>query len=68
MKKFLLIAGDNYYPSMGTGNWIYTFASYEEAKQQVSEIEPYRNRIRYRIGNREYDWFEIVNLDDWINC
>lgn len=63
MKKFLLIAGYNYYPSMGTGDWIYTFASYKEAKQQVSKIEP----DRYRIGNREYDWFRIVNLDDWIN-
>ena len=35
MKTYLLIAGDNYYPSADTGDWVGCFSTYEEAKAQV---------------------------------
>jgi hypothetical protein len=38
-KPFLLIAGDGYYPSSGTGDWIDCFGTYEEAKEQVEVIQ-----------------------------
>jgi hypothetical protein len=34
-KPYLLIAGDCYYPSSDTGDWIGCFETYEEAKAQV---------------------------------
>lgn len=38
-KPFLLIAGDGYYPSSGTGDWIDCFETCEEAKEQVEVIQ-----------------------------
>ena len=53
MKKFLLIAGDDYYPRAGTDNWIGCFATREEAENA--------------IANEEADWYQIINLEEWIN-
>lgn len=39
-KPYLLIAGDNYYPSADTDDWIGCFSTYEEAKAQV-EVKEY---------------------------
>jgi len=38
MKYFLLIAGDNYYPSGDTGDWIECYETYEEALNTITEI------------------------------
>lgn len=38
-KPFLLIAGDCYYASAGTGDWIGCFETCEEAKSQVEVIQ-----------------------------
>ena len=38
MKFFLLTAGDNYYPRRGTGDWIATFETLEEAEAVVTEV------------------------------
>ena len=54
-KRFLLIAGENYYPSEGTGDWIGCFETEEEAKDHMNLLS---------VGNR-YDWHEIVDLLDW---
>lgn len=53
MKKFLLIAGDDYYPRAGTDNWIGCFATREEAENAMA--------------NEEADWYQIINLEEWIN-
>lgn len=82
MKRFLLIAGDNYYPVGGTGDWIDTYATREEAAAQVVEVKhevlfksgPRKNQVKtyyssYHLkdrGQRVIGWHEIVDLLDWI--
>lgn len=66
MKPFLLIAGSWYYPSPRTGDWIDTFSSREEALQKV-KIDEYDDD-KFTIDNEVgYDWYEIVDLREWIN-
>ena len=61
MNWILLIAGDNYYPSADTGDWIGCFPTVDEAKSKVT-LENYR----VIISGRKYDWYEIVDLRDWV--
>ena len=66
MKKFLLIAGDSYYPSAATGDWIGCFSSREEAESQIIVIqEDLFGRIS--INGTRCDWYEIVDLEEWMN-
>ena len=58
MKHYLLIAGDNYYPSAHTGVWISCYETEEEAKEKWEEIS------KQKCG---YDWYEIVDLREWMN-
>jgi hypothetical protein len=55
MKPYLLISGYNYYPSSRTGDWIDCYETEEEARKKWEEI----------LHN--YDWYEIVDLRDWMN-
>ena len=75
-KPYLLIAGHQYYPSSGTGDWIAFFDTYEEAKEEaIAVIVPkYHNKKfgdemvdKYSIRGANYDWYEIVDLRDWMN-
>ena len=59
MKPYLLIAGDDYYPSSRTGDWIDCYETKEEAGEKWEEIS---SKSKYR-----YDWYEIVDLRDWMN-
>lgn len=61
MKYFLLIAGDQYYPSSGTSDWIDTFPSNEEAESAVE-----KNGETYKIRGSNYDWYYVINLQEWI--
>jgi hypothetical protein len=54
MKRYLLIAGDDYYPDHGDGDWIGCFETYEDAYDF------------YSMHHRERDWYEIVDLWEWI--
>lgn len=64
MKYFLLIAGEGYYPKMGTGDWIACFETEEEAKFKVKSAGIYESSCL--IGDREYDWHRIVDLREWM--
>jgi len=79
MKYFLLIAGDAYYPRGGTSDWKKTFSTLEEAENSVSKVEHkitiskgYRKGqevveyTTYMIDGREYDWYEVVDLKEYI--
>jgi hypothetical protein len=57
-KHYLLIAGDNYYPSAYTGDWIACYETKEEAQEKWEEIS---SKSKYR-----YDWYEIVDLRKWM--
>lgn len=79
MKNFLLMAGDNHYPEIGTKNWIGFFETFEEANNRIQTIEEYeyftkgqkKGQIKsttkkYLANGRSIDWYEIVNLEAWI--
>ena len=79
MKYFLLIAGNSYYPQVGTDNWIGCFETFEEANSKASIIEHKRVITRgknkgqeeitgksYRIGESIFDWFDVVDLRKWM--
>lgn len=51
MKRFLLLAGMNYYPSHGTGDWVDTFDTHEEAAE--------------RARARDCNWYCVVDLQEW---
>jgi len=57
MKPYLLIAGDNYYPSAYTGDWVACYATEEEAKEKWEELS------KNKYSN---DWYEIVDLREWM--
>lgn len=51
MKRYLLFAGDTYYPAGGWGDFVYQFADLEEAKLYASE----------KLNRRK--WWHIVDLE-----
>ena len=65
MKYFLLIAGQGYYPESGTDDWIKTYETKEEILKIIT-VDQF-TRGKYTIYNCEYDWYEIVDLRNWIN-
>ena len=79
MKKYLLIAGHAYYPQPGTEDWKGCFETYEQAYQAITEKQIYntltkgknkgtqeRVYVKWEYNGIEYDWYEIVDLDEWI--
>jgi hypothetical protein len=78
-KPFLLIAGDVYYPSADTDDWVACYSTYQEAKEQVEEVHRHEyftkgkhkgeiksTHMSYIIKNLgERDWYHIVDLCDW---
>lgn len=76
MKRFILTAGDKYYPSSGSGDWIESFDTREDAESVVTAIPPddgeswpeWDNQTTYRIDGfaRHFDWYEIIDLSRWL--
>jgi len=75
-KPYLLIAGDAYYPSAGTGDWVGFFETQQEAKSQIhtETVEelfksgPRRGQVKETreitsINGRKCDWYEIVDVE-----
>ncbi len=56
-KPYLLIVGDDYYPSAYTGDWVACYATKEEAKEKWEELS------KSKYNN---DWYEIVDLREWM--
>ncbi len=74
-KPYLLIAGYQYYPAPGTDDWIGCFSTKEDAEEEVIEVvvPKYRNKkfgdgmvTKWSIRDMEYDWYEIVDLREWM--
>ena len=59
MKTYLLIAGYNYYPDRGTGDWVGCYNTKEEATKKIDEL---------KNADDDYgaDWYKIVDLKEWM--
>jgi hypothetical protein len=60
MKRFLLLAGANFYPSHGMGDWVAEADSYHEIESELVDLGRYKGCI---YKNKKYDWYELVDLD-----
>lgn len=70
MKMLLLIAGKGLYPKKGTGDWIATYHTYDEALSNIRDLNEGVEAYcfdRYEIGKNKYDWYSIVDLNKWCN-
>ena len=78
MKRFLLTAGDNYYPSAGVDDWIGIFETREQAEALVTTKQqheyytkgPRKGQIREThtinfVNGKQVDWYEIIDLQNW---
>jgi len=63
-KPYLLIAGDNYYPSADTGDWVGCFSTYEEAKAQVEPRKTNGKLLLVFFGWVEYYMRTETNQKD----
>lgn len=61
IKRFLLFAGEAFYPLAGWNSFIDSFENLEDAISSVAEY-PEGEYIFYRISEDTHDWFEIVDL------
>jgi hypothetical protein len=59
------MAGYTYYPSAYTDDWITCFETYEEAKNKIETFD-FDLDGNYLINNKKYDWYDIVDLKNWI--
>ena len=59
MKTYLLIAGYNYYPDRGTGDWIACYNTKEEATEVM-------NAMKNADDDYCADWYEIIDLKKWM--
>jgi hypothetical protein len=65
-KYFLLTAGDYHYPMSGDEDWIQTYPSREAAEKEVRRVRSRISRTIYLINKQKYDWYEVIDLRDWI--
>lgn len=63
MKYFLLIVGHNYYPEAGSGDWVRTYDTYEEALEEVNNME---DTWGDPLTKSTCNWFRIIDLRDWL--
>lgn len=63
MKYFLLIVGHNYYPKVGSGDWVKTYNTYEEALEAVNNMKDTWGKP---LTESTYNWFRIIDLRDWL--
>ena len=78
MKRFLLTAGDNYYPQYGDEDWVGMFDTREDAEKLIrTEQEhdyylrgPRKGQVKgtrhiYYVNGRRVDWYDIIDLENW---
>lgn len=57
MKKYIVFAGHDHYPSGGMGDVRGSFDTLEECRVVTDK--------KSRFGHRYYDWHHIVDRDTW---
>lgn len=70
MKKYLVIMGNLSDPSEATKDWKGCFETFDEALASIKNYTIDTNYYRYRYvlekSTITYDYYTIVNLDDWM--
>ena len=65
-KRFLLTAGDNYYPLAGDGDWVGFFETREEAEKCIEPGGCVDYRITLPSGHYTFaGWYEIIDVQNW---
>lgn len=71
-KRFLLTAGDGYYPCAGDEDWVGFFETREEAQSCVSETpDSYYKDYKITVNGyyRDVDWYRIIDTENWeLDC
>jgi len=62
IKRYLVTAGDNYYPCSGTSDWKDSFDDKDEAIAYAEKLE--KERLSYSDSSR-YDWVNVIDLSNW---
>ena len=67
-KRFLLTAGNDYYPNRADADWVEFFETREEAESCVELEEPQRYKITLPSGHYTFvDWYRIIDFEEWEN-
>ena len=62
IKRYLVTAGDNYYPCSGTSDWIDAYDDKDEAIARAEELE---KETRSYSEDLRYDWVNVIDLANW---
>lgn len=69
MKRYLLFAGDNYYPSGGVNDFVMDYDTVEEAEAEAKKLYP-SGHYCWKAENAEwacrypYEWWQVVDYED----
>ena len=59
MKRFLVFAGNHYYPQGGTNDLVASFETLKEVEEFI-----YENSYRHPIHGYKYDWIHYYDAKD----
>lgn len=62
MKRYLLFAGDHYYPSGGIEDYMGDYDTVEEA--EIAGSNKYPKTLYHPLGKFQYDWWQVVDSTD----
>jgi hypothetical protein len=65
-KRYLLTAGDGYYPCSGTRDWIACYETQEEAEAQVTRTDDGSFRVAGYAST--FDWYHVIDLASWVGA
>ena len=60
MKLYIVMAGDDYYPARGSGDWLQVFEDEGLAEEFARDISKKREDYADVVM---YDWVEVVTID-----
>ena len=65
-KRFLLTAGEDYYPTHGDHDWVGFFETREEAEKCIEPGGCGDYKITLPSGHYAFaDWYEIIDVQNW---
>jgi hypothetical protein len=67
MNRYLLLAGDDYYPLHGDGDWVDFYATREQAEAEITPVIVGGGRKKYIVSGSKgpLDWYEIIDTETW---